>query len=134
MWTIPAADFYFICSTLYSHYYCSTVRINALKTLKISRISNNWKLLCCKKLARIENWWLMNCVNQTFYVNISWMFYFNWVRHILNIFLFIQLSKGESSKCNTPQKHAVRCKRIAIKSLKRFHSISNNNQEIWKVR
>ena len=131
MWTIPAVDFYFICDTLYSHYYCSTVRINALKTLKISRISNNWKLLCCKKISED---WKLNCVNQTFYVNISWMFYFNWVRHILNIFLFIQLSKGESSKCNTPQKHAVRCKRIAIKSLKQFHSISNNNQDILEVR
>ena len=45
-----------------------------------------------------------NCVRRWFVsikllnVNISWLFFFNWVQHILNMFLFTDLSIGESSE------------------------------------
>ena len=39
-------------------------RINALPTLKTTRIYYNWKLLCCEKLVRIDDWWV--------FMNNSW--------------------------------------------------------------
>ena len=82
------------------------VRMNALTTLKTSRVYYNWKLLCCEKLVTIDdwwgfmtdNWWSKDVPIRFLYVNISRLFYFKWAQHILDIFLFRDLLLGEPNE------------------------------------
>ena len=57
------------------------------------------------------------------------MFYFNWAQHILNMFLFIDLSIAESSEDNARWKYTVCPEMIAIKSFKGVYFISNNDKD-----
>ena len=57
------------------------------------------------------------------------MFYFNWAQHILNMFLFIDLSIAESSEDNARWKYTVCPEMITIKSFKGVYFISNNDKD-----